>query len=55
MIRAAIVGLGRWGRNHVSAVAGSSRIRYVRGVTRNPALARDFAAQHRLALSCDLA
>ncbi len=31
MINAAIVGLGRWGRNHVNAVAGSSRIRYVRG------------------------
>jgi predicted dehydrogenase len=54
-IRAAIVGLGRWGRNHVSAVAGSNRIRYVRGVTHNPALARDFAAQHGLALSRDLA
>ena len=36
MINAAIVGLGRWGRNHVNAVAGSSRIRYVRAVTRNP-------------------
>ena len=54
MINAAIVGLGRWGRNHVTAVAGSTRIRYVRGVTRNPALARDFAAQHGLALSSDL-
>jgi predicted dehydrogenase len=55
MINAAIVGLGRWGRNHVTAVAGSRRIRYVRGVTRNPALAQDFAAQHGLALSRDLA
>jgi predicted dehydrogenase len=55
MINAAIVGLGRWGRNHVTAVAGSSRIRYVRGVTRDPALAHDFAAQHGLALTRDLA
>jgi predicted dehydrogenase len=55
MINAAIVGLGRWGRNHVASVAGSSRIRYVRGVTRNPALAQDFAAQHDLALTSDLA
>ena len=51
MINAAIVGLGRWGRNHVNAVAGSSRIRYVRAVTRNPAAAQDFAAQHDLALT----
>jgi predicted dehydrogenase len=51
MINAAIVGLGRWGRNHVNAVAGSSRIRYARAVTRNPAAAQDFAAQHRLALT----
>jgi predicted dehydrogenase len=55
MITAAIVGLGRWGRNHVSAVTGSSRIRYARAVTRNPALAQDFAAHHGLTLSCDLA
>ncbi len=51
MINAAIVGLGRWGRNHVNAVAGSSRIRYVRAVTRNPAAAQEFAAQHNLALT----
>jgi predicted dehydrogenase len=51
MINAAIVGLGRWGRNHVNAVAGSSRIRYVRAVIRNPAAAQEFAAQHRLALT----
>ena len=54
MINAAIVGLGRWGRNHVNAVAGSSRIRYTRAVTRNPAAAQDFAAQHSLALTTSL-
>jgi predicted dehydrogenase len=51
MINAAIVGLGRWGSNHVNAVAGSPRIRYVCAVTRNPAAAQGFAAQHRLALT----
>jgi predicted dehydrogenase len=54
MINAAIVGLGRWGRNHVNAVAGSSRIRYTRAVSRNPAAAQDFAAQHSLALTTSL-
>jgi predicted dehydrogenase len=54
MINAAIVGLGRWGRNHVTAVAGSPRIRYTRAVTRDPALAGEFAAQHGLALTRDL-
>jgi predicted dehydrogenase len=51
MINAAIVGLGRWGRNHVNAVVGSPHLRYVRAVTRNPAAAQEFAAQHRLALT----
>jgi predicted dehydrogenase len=51
MINAAIVGLGRWGRNHVNAVVGSPHIRYVRAVTRNPPAAQDFAEQHRLALT----
>ncbi len=54
MINAAIVGLGRWGRNHVTAVAGSQRIRYTRAVTRDPALAAAFAAQHGLAVTRDL-
>ncbi len=54
MINAAIVGLGRWGRNHVNAVAGSSHIRYVRAVSRNPTAAQDFAAQHSLALTTSL-
>ena len=56
MIDAAIVGLGRWGQALVTAVQGKSdRIRFVRGVVRDPAGARDFAAQHGVALSSALA
>jgi len=52
MISAAIVGLGRWGQALVAAVQGkSSRIRFVRGVVRDPAPARDFAARHGLVLT----
>jgi predicted dehydrogenase len=56
MINAAIVGLGRWGQALVAAVQGKSdRIRFVRGVVRDPARARDFAGQHGLALKTALA
>jgi predicted dehydrogenase len=56
MIDAAIVGLGRWGQALVTAVQGKSdRIRFVRGVVRDPARARDFAEQHGLALTTALA
>jgi predicted dehydrogenase len=56
VISAAIVGLGRWGQALVAAVQGkSSRIRFVRGVVRDPERARDFAAQHGLALTTALA
>jgi predicted dehydrogenase len=54
MINAAIVGLGRWGRNLVNSVQGASlRLRFVRGVVRNPDAARDFAAGHHIELSAD--
>jgi len=47
MIRAAIVGLGTWGRNLVTSVQGrSGSIRFVAGATRTPARAADFAARH---------
>jgi predicted dehydrogenase len=56
MINAAMVGLGRWGQALVTAVQGkSSRIRFVRGVVRDPARARDFASRHDLALTTALA
>jgi predicted dehydrogenase len=55
MINAAIFGLGRWGQALVSAVQGKSdRIRFVRGIVRDPARARDFAGQHGLALTTSL-
>src|SRR5690349_23815725 len=56
MINAAICGLGRWGQALVTAVQGkSSRIRFVRGVVRDTARARDFASRHGLALTTALA
>jgi len=51
MIRAAIVGMGWWGKTLVESVAGSERIRFVAGATRaaTPEL-QTFADAHRLAL-----
>jgi predicted dehydrogenase len=49
MIRAAIVGMGTWGRNLVaSARGGSDVLRFTAGATRTPARAADFAAAHGL-------
>jgi predicted dehydrogenase len=56
MINAAMVGLGRWGQALVTAVqAKSNRIRFVRGVVRDPVQAHDFASRHGLALTTALA
>ena len=45
MINAAVIGLGRWGKNIVEAVQGKSRrLRFIRGVSKEPELVRDFAA-----------
>ena len=56
MLDAAIVGIGRWGRNFVESVQGKSeRIRFVRGVDTAPDKIRDFAARHELPLCSDLA
>lgn len=56
MIAAAIVGLGRWGKNIVNAVQGKSEcLRFVRGMVRHPDAVRDFATQHRFELSADFA
>jgi predicted dehydrogenase len=52
MIRAAIVGLGRWGRSLVTAVAGkSSDIRFTRAYTRTRAGAEDFCREKDIALA----
>jgi len=49
MVRAAIVGLGRWGRSLVSAVQGKSRdIQFVRAHSRTRATAEEFCRQHEL-------
>src|SRR4051812_12567906 len=51
MIRAAIVGLGTWGRHLVTSVQGKSGLMsFVAGATATPAKARDFAAAHGIAL-----
>ena len=51
MIRAAIVGLGRWGRSLVGAVANNSDdIRFVLGTTRTPASAADFCRDKNVKL-----
>jgi len=50
VIRAAIVGIGSWGRNLVSSVQGSEDIRFVAGATRSPAQAADFCRQHGIRL-----
>lgn len=55
MIRAAIVGLGWWGRMLVNAVQGkSAAIRFTAGHTRTRAAAEDFCAGHGIALADSL-
>ena len=50
MIRAAIVGIGGWGRNLVAAVQGKSEhIRFVAGATRTPEKALEFCRSHGIA------
>lgn len=50
MLNAAIIGLGWWGKRLVEAADGSRLIRFSRGVTLEPELARDFAAARNLKL-----
>ena len=54
MIRAAIVGLGRWGKNLVNSVQGKSgHLQFTHAVVRQPDPAREFARQHGLELLPD--
>jgi predicted dehydrogenase len=53
-IRAAIVGLGRWGRNLVEASTGHARLKIVRAVEPELEGAQDFCAEHGLQLTDDL-
>src|SRR2546423_11994788 len=49
MIRAAIVGLGRWGQTLVNSVQGESeKLRFTHAVSRDPVRVRDFTAEHGL-------
>jgi predicted dehydrogenase len=51
MIRAAIVGIGTWGRNLVSSVQGTSEyIRFTAGATRTPEKARPWCEQNGIRL-----
>src|SRR5580700_3142742 len=51
MIRAAIVGLGRWGRSLVASVSGKSEeIGFVLACTRTRGPAEDFCREHKLSL-----
>jgi predicted dehydrogenase len=55
MIRAAIVGIGWWGRTLVEAVSGRSRaIRFTTGFTRTPARAAEFCAAHDIRMADSL-
>ena len=55
MIDAAIVGLGRWGRNLVGSVQGKSdRLRFTRAVVRSFETHRGFAEELGLALTDDI-
>src|SRR4051812_5902752 len=51
MISAAIVGLGRWGRNIVEAASGHETLRIVRAVEPDVDGAREFCGRHQLDLS----
>jgi len=51
MIRAAIVGIGRWGRTLVTSIQGkSTAIRFVAGHTRTRSSAESFCAEHGIRL-----
>jgi predicted dehydrogenase len=56
MVRAAIIGLGRWGRSLVASVAGNTDdIKFVRAYTRTRASAQDFCRNNNIPLadSCE--
>lgn len=53
-IKAAIVGLGRWGQLLVSSVDDSEIIQFIRAVTRTPPKAEAFCAERGMALSSDI-
>jgi predicted dehydrogenase len=54
MINAAIVGLGWWGQNHVTATKGSDKIKFTRAVDLAPENVRDFCDAQELTLTDNL-
>lgn len=59
MIRAAVFGLGRWGRNHVRAAQApgstpSATLRFTHAVVRDPARSADYAREHGLSLGTSI-
>ena len=51
MLNTAIVGLGWWGKTLVKAARDfGAPINFVRGVTLEPHMVRDFAAEHKIAI-----
>ena len=55
MINAAIVGIGWWGQKIVTAVQGkSTRMHFIRGVSKEPDEVRDFTVRHGIQLSTEL-
>jgi predicted dehydrogenase len=55
MINAAIVGIGWWGQKIVTAVQGkSTRMHFIRGVSKEPDEVREFAERHGIHLSTEL-
>lgn len=56
MLRAAVVGLGRWGQTLVNSVQGKSdKVTFVAGCTRTPAKAAGFLEKHGIAWADDYA
>jgi predicted dehydrogenase len=54
MINAAVIGLGRWGKGIVESTQGKSqRLRFIRGVSKEPELVADFARKHGFELSTE--
>ena len=54
MIDAAIIGLGRWGKGIVQSAQGrSKRLRFIRGMSKEPDEVRDFAVTHGFELSTE--
>jgi predicted dehydrogenase len=50
MLNVAIYGMGTWGSKLIDSVDGSSKIKFVRGVTRNPDTHKDYAAKKGIEL-----